>query len=121
MIDKCRRARRLRQNGGVGSWLWGRLAEECDVHLVPIVVAEGCGYCRRFLASAPLGREMSEGARLEELEQWLTARPSVPAELLYARIEELLGRRIGLAELEDPDSLLRRARGPRRGWDWDDW
>jgi hypothetical protein len=64
---------------------------------------------------------MSEGARLEELEQWLTARPSVPAELLYRRIEELVGRRISLAELEDPDLLLQRARGPHRAWDWDDW
>ncbi len=106
---------------GMGSWPWGRLADECDVHLVPIVDAEGCRYCRRFLAGAPAAHEMPEGLRLEELEQWLTARPSVPQELLFERIEELVGRRISLAELEDPDLLLERARGPRRGWDWDDW
>ncbi len=107
--------------GGVGSWPWGRMADECDVHLVPIVSPEGCVYCRRFLAEAPPGEAMGEAARLEELEQWLLAGLSVPAELLYRRIEELVGRRISLAELEDPDVLLRRARGPRRGWAWEDW
>jgi len=105
----------------MGSWPWGRMADECDVHLVPIVSAEGCVYCRRFLADAPPGQAMPEGARIEELEQWLAARLSVPAELLYRRIEELVGRRISLSELEDPDLLLQRARGPRRAWDWDDW
>jgi molybdopterin converting factor small subunit len=97
------------------------MADECDVHLVPIVSGEGCLYCRRFLGEASAATEMTEGARLEELEQWLLARRSVPAELLYRRIEELAGRRISLAELEDPDLLLQRARGPRRAWDWDDF
>lgn len=112
---------RFGQNGTVQAWPWGRMAEECDIHLVPIVDEGGCGYCRRFLERAPGAAEMDEGARLEELEQWLTARLSVPAELLYRRIEELVGRRISLVELEDPDLLLQRARAPGRSWAWDDW
>ncbi len=104
-----------------GRWPYGYLAEECDIHLVPITNAAGCGYCLRFLAEAPPGHALPEGVRLEELEQWLTARQSVPEELLYRRIEELVGRRISLYELEQPDELLQEARGPRRGRTWDDW
>lgn len=103
-------------------WPFTPLAEECDIHLVPIASAAGCGYCLRFLAGAPPGHELPEGVRLEELEQWLTARRSVPEELLYRRIEELVGRRISLSELEHPDELLQEARLPRRrGGPWADW
>ncbi len=87
---------------------------ECDIHLVPFDEAEGCRYCLRFLEAPPDPDLMASAMRLEELEQWLTARPSVPEHLLYTRIEQLLGRRLSIHELDEPDLLLRRARLPRR-------
>jgi len=99
-----------------------RLGFECDVHLVPIVDANGCVYCLRFLESPPEASALSGPARLEELERWLSAARSVPEELLYERIEALVGRRISIHELDDPDLLLRRAQRPGHNFDyWDDW
>jgi hypothetical protein len=95
---------------------------ECDIHLVPLADAEDCGYCLRFLATAPPADELPAAVKLEELEQWLTATPAVPLELLYRRIEALVGRSISLHELDNPDLLLRRAQRPRRRNDfWDDY
>lgn len=95
---------------------------ECDIHLVPIDGEAGCRYCLRFLEHAPLADELPLTVRLAELEQWLSARRSVPEELLYRRIEALVGRSISLHELDDPDRLLRRAQQPRRtSDDWPDW
>jgi len=97
---------------------------DCDIHLVPFERTVGCGYCLRFLAAAPKADSLPLAVRIEELEQWLTAERSVPAELFYERIEELAGRRISMHELDDPDLLLRRVQRPRRraafasvGWD----
>lgn len=98
-----------------------RTALECDVHLVPIDPVAGCQYCLRFLEDYPDVDQLTQAQRLEELERWLTAEPSVPIELLYRRIEALVGRRISMHELDDPDLLLRRAQRPRRNTDWDDW
>ena len=97
------------------------LTSECDIHLVPIDEARGCTYCLRFLASAPKAGELTLLQRLDELEQWLTARRSVPAEAFYERIEELAGRGISLHELDDPDLFLRRAKRPSRQADYWDW
>ena len=94
---------------------------ECDIHLVPIVDEQGCGYCRRFLAEAPDVSGLPMTVRLEELERWLTAGRSVPEHLLFERIEALVGRRISIHELDDPDGLIRRAQRPGRSYDWDDW
>lgn len=94
---------------------------ECDIHLVPFEEAKGCRYCLRFLEAPPDPNLMTPAMRLEELEQWLTARPSVPEHLLYARIEQLLGRRLSIHELDDPDLLLRRAQRPRRDPAADYW
>ncbi len=95
---------------------------ECDIHLVPFERATGCRYCLRFLEDAPKADDLPMTVRLTELEQWLSARRSVPEELLYRRIEALVGRSISLHELDDPDLLLRRAQQPRRNWDyWSDW
>jgi hypothetical protein len=86
---------------------------ECDVHLVPIA-GEGCPYCLRFLADAPDPDALGMPERLDELERWLTAAPSVDAELIYRRIEQLAGRQVSLQELANPDLFLRRLRRPRR-------
>ncbi len=94
---------------------------ECDIHLVPFERHRGCVYCLRFLEDAPDPATLSQPAKLEELERWLLAERSVPEDLLYRRIEALVGRRISLHELDDPDLLLRRAQRPARQWDWDDW
>jgi hypothetical protein len=94
---------------------------ECDIHLVPFDEAEGCRYCLRFLASPPDPELMAPAMRLEELEQWLTARRSVPEHLVYARIEQLLGRRLSIHELDNPDLLMRRAQRPRRDRFADYW
>ncbi|MBA4180911.1 MAG: hypothetical protein C0506_10020 [Anaerolinea sp.] len=91
-----------------------RSALECDVHLVPLSPGEPCAYCLRFLESAPDPDQIPPAVRLDELERWLTATPAVPLELLYRRIEQLVGRPISLHELEDPDLLMRRAQRPRR-------
>jgi hypothetical protein len=88
-------------------------ARECDVHLVPIDGA-GCPYCLRFLQNAPAAESLSTAQRLDELERWLTAEPSVDAELIYRRIEQLAGRQVSLQELANPDMFLRRLRRPRR-------
>lgn len=94
---------------------------ECDVHLVPIDGAgAGCPYCLRFLANAPDPDALSMAQRLDELERWLTATPSVDAELIYQRIEQLAGRKVSLQELSDPDLFLRRLRRPRRSFSDDD-
>jgi hypothetical protein len=98
-----------------------RTAFECDVHLVPIDPVEGCSYCLRFLEDYPDVEQFTQAQRLEELERWLMAEPSVPIDMLYRRIEALVGRRISMHELDDPDLLLRRAQRPRRDPDWDDW
>ena len=45
---------------------------------------------------------------------------SVPEDMLFARIEALVGRRISPHELDDPDTLIRRAQRPGRQYDWDD-
>lgn len=97
------------------------LTSDCDIHLVPIDALVGCTYCLRFLANAPKAREMTLFQRLDELEQWLTARRSVPAEAFYERIEELAGRGISIHELDDPDLFLRRAQRPSRHMDYWDW
>jgi hypothetical protein len=94
---------------------------ECDIHLVPFEVGEGCRYCLRFLEAPPDPKQMAPAMRLEELEQWLTARRSAPEHLLYARIEQLLGRRLSIHELDDPDLLLLRAQRPRRDAMADYW
>lgn len=94
---------------------------ECDIHLVPFDDREGCRYCLRFLEAPPDPDLLAPAMRLEELEQWLTARRSVPERLLYARIEQLLGRRLSVHELDDPDLLLRRAQRPRRDAMADYW
>jgi alkylhydroperoxidase family enzyme len=94
---------------------------ECDVHLVPFVRELGCTYCRRFLETAPDPKDMAMSVRLDELERWLTARRSVPEQMYYRRIEQLVGRQISLTELNDPDLLMKRAQRPSRQWDWDDW
>jgi hypothetical protein len=99
----------------------GEFRADCDVHLVPMDPAAGCGYCLRFLADAPDADLLPMTVKLIELEQWLTARRSVPEELLYQRIEQLVGRKISLHELRNPDELLRRAQRPRRDFDWGDW
>jgi len=96
-------------------------ALECDIHLVPLVRGQGCAYCLRFLEEAPDADELSPGVRMDELERWLTAGHSVPDELIYRRIEALVGRRISIDELDHPDELLRRAQRPRRRGGWDDW
>ena len=98
-----------------------RRAVECDVHLVPILDERGCNYCVRFLEEAPDVSQLSTTTRLEELERWLTASRSVPENLLFNRIEALVGRRISMHELDDPDTLMRRAQRPGRNYDWDDW
>lgn len=98
-----------------------RREPECDVHLVPLPQGMACPYCVRFLEAAPDPEGLDSGARLEELERWLTASPSVPLDLLYGRIEALVGRRISVHELEDPDELLRFAQRPRRQRQWDYW
>lgn len=89
-------------------------APECDIHLVPLAVGASCSYCLRFLECAPDAAELPVAVRVEELERWLTAAASVPMELLYRRIEQLVGRQISLHELDDPDLLIRRAQHPRR-------
>lgn len=94
---------------------------ECDIHLVPFEEAAGCRYCLRFLASPPDAALMGPAMRIEELEQWLLARRSVPEGLLYSRIEQLLGRRLSIHELDDPDRLLRSAQRPRRDPDMEWW
>ena len=95
---------------------------ECDIHLVPLADGADCAYCLRFLRTAPPADDLPAAVKLDELEQWLTARPSVPMEMLYERIEALVGRSISMHELDDPDLLLRRAQRPRRrSMDWDDW
>jgi hypothetical protein len=99
-----------------------RFTAECDVHLTPMDPAEGCHYCLRFLADPPDVDDLPAGVRMDELEQWLMATRSVPADMLYRRIEQLVGRSISMHELEDPDRLMERARRPKRQWDWwDDW
>ncbi len=98
-----------------------QMIRECDIHLVPILNREGCHYCLRFLAEAPDPEQISTAARLDELERWLLAEPSVPAALLRQRIEQLVGRPVASYELDDPDTLMRRAQRPRRRFDyWDD-
>lgn len=94
---------------------------ECDVHLVPYPSERGCTYCLRFLEEAPDPSQLSSFARLEELERWLMAERSVPEHLYHQRIEALVGRRISLYELDNPDLLMRRAQRPSRFNDWDDW
>jgi DNA-binding transcriptional regulator YdaS (Cro superfamily) len=96
-------------------------AADCDVHLVPMDPESGCIYCLRFLGDAPDAKLLPVTVKLIELEQWLTARRSVPEEMLYQRIEQLVGRKISLHELRNPDELLRRAQRPKRNFDWDDW
>jgi hypothetical protein len=96
-------------------------AHDCDIHLVPLDETRGCTYCLRFLANAPDAKELTLLQRLDELEQWLTARHSVPEEVLYRRIEELAGRGISIHELDDPDLFLRRAQRPQRQMDYWDW
>jgi hypothetical protein len=98
-----------------------RQALECDIHLVPILDEKGCRYCVRFLEDAPDASQLSTTTRVEELERWLLASRSVPEDLYYARIEALVGRRISPHELDDPDTLIRRAQRPGRTYDWDDW
>ena len=94
---------------------------DCDIHLVPLDEARGCTYCLRFLANAPDAKELTLLQRLDELEQWLSARRSVPEDALYRRIEELAGRGISIHELDDPDLFLRRAQRPQRQMDYWDW
>lgn len=94
---------------------------ECDIHLVPFDEATGCPYCLRFLAAPPDPGLMAPAMRLEELEQWLMTRRSVPEELLYSRIEQLLGRRLSIHELDDPDTLMRRTQRPQRHHAMDWW
>ena len=91
---------------------------ECETHLVP-VDDDGCQYCVRFVETAPDVAKMSRAERLDELERWLLSTNSLPAGLLYQRIEQLVGRPVGAYELDDPDMLMRRAMRPRR--QWDDW
>jgi len=98
-----------------------RTSAECDIHLVPFATGEGCHYCLRFLEDAPDVACLPLEVRIEELERWLMANRSVPDDLLYARIEALVGRRISPHELDDPDTLIRRAQHPGRYTDWDDW
>ena len=78
-------------------------------------------YCIRFLEDAPDPSQLSTDARLEELERWLMADRSVPDDMLFNRIEALVGRRISMHELDNPDVLMRRAQRPSRWDDWDDW
>lgn len=86
----------------------------CEIHLVPIVSEEGCAYCLRFLRDAPDPYDMPPGARADELEQWLLMAYAVDSELIYRRIEDLLGRPVGLEELEEPGDLLEEAQRPLR-------
>lgn len=86
----------------------------CEIHLVPIVNGAGCRYCLRFLRNAPDPFEMPPGARSDELEQWLVMAHAVDSELIYRRIEDLLGRPVGLEELEYPDELLQEVQRPLR-------
>ena len=95
--------------------------DECDIHLVPFERGEGCPYCVRFLQDPPNPADLSMETKIEELERWLLATRSVPEDMLYERIEALVGRRISPHELEDHDTLIRRARRPSRQYDWDDW
>lgn len=69
----------------------------------------------------PNPAELSLEIKIEELERWLLANRSVPEDMLFARIEALVGRRISPHELDDPDTLIRRAQRPGRQYDWDDW
>ena len=98
-----------------------RPALECDIHLFPLTLERWCPYCVRFLETAPDASELSKEARLEELERWLLAERSVPEHMLYERVEALVGRRISMHELDNPDVLMRRAQRPNRWDDWDDW
>ncbi len=91
---------------------------ECDTHLVPIDLRDGCPYCVRFVEMAPDPEKMSRDERLEELERWLLSERSLPPDLFYRRVEQLVGRPVGAYELEDPDTLMRRAMRPRRRDDW---
>lgn len=86
----------------------------CEIHLVPIVQPTGCSYCLRFLSDAPNPFEMPPGARADELEQWLLMAHAVDSELIYRRVEDLLGRAVGLEELDEPDDLLQEAQQPLR-------
>ncbi len=97
---------------------WAR--NECDIHLVPFERDEGCSYCVRFLQDPPNPADLSLEIKIEELERWLLATHSVPEDMLFARIEALVGRRISPHELDDPDTLIRRAQRPGRQYDWDD-
>ena len=92
-----------------------RVALECDVHLVPLRSGGPCPYCLRFLESAPAVEGLTAPVRMDELERWLMATPVVPLELLYRRIEQLVGRPISVHELDDPDLLMRSVMRPRRG------
>lgn len=94
---------------------------ECDIHLVPFDRERGCTYCVRFLGEAPNPANLSMQTRVDELERWLLATRSVPEEMYYERIEALVGRRISPHELDDPDTLIRRAQRPGRNHQWDDW
>lgn len=96
-------------------------AYECDIHLVPFERERGCVYCIRFLEQAPSTANLSMQTKIDELERWLLATRSVPEEMFYERIEALVGRRISPHELDDPDTLIRRAQRPGRHYDWDDW
>ena len=98
-----------------------RASFDCDIHLFPIPDENGCRYCLRFLEEAPDPSELTTVTRVEELERWLLANRSVPDHLFYARVEALVGRRISPHELDDPDTLIRRAQRPGRTYDWDDW
>lgn len=91
------------------------LPAECDIHLAPLTAGEACSYCVRFLESAPAVESLPAPARMDELERWLMATPVVPLELLYRRIKQLVGRPIGVHELDDSDQLMRAAQRPRRG------
>ena len=86
----------------------------CEIHLVPIVNESGCAYCLRFLRDAPDPYDMPAGARFDEMEQWLLMAHGVDSELIYRRIEDLLGRAVGLEELEEPDMLLEEVQKPLR-------
>ncbi len=95
---------------------------DCEIHLAP-TSGEGCVYCRRFLTNPPDTAMMTPSMRAEELEQWLLSAYAVPADLIYRRVEQLLGRMVSVHELDDPARLIQEVHSGRRQSAWwdDDW
>jgi hypothetical protein len=95
---------------------------DCEIHLAPLGDG-GCVYCRRFLTNPPDATMMTPSMRAQELEQWLLSAFAVPEDLIYRRVEQLLGRMVSIHELDYPDRLIQEIHSGRRQTSWwdDDW